>query len=397
MKRVFYLAPYPPVRSGIADYAVCFKKAIESSGDWNMEVIGLDGVVGNSLSDLSKVRQAVQGWISDGRIREGDLVHAEIGYQQHAVLYALRFLRRLSPGTRYCVTVHDPPLVIAPALFPLAFGSRSTLVRHALRVLDYTPLGRTVIRGVLARASQVFTLTRAGERALRRMLPRKNEIEYLPLVDMRAGPPGPENTANADGPLRVLSLGFWGPGKGISTLLKAVQQLSEDGLSVRLALGGGPDSTPASLRFAEELRERLERSPVRSRVDLLGFVPAEEMDAVFDRSDVFVIPTTRSPGYSASSIQFRAAAAGLPIVVSDLPAFREHVVDWKTGLLVPRRDADALAAALRLLAGDPHLRKRLGESARAHVHRRHSGEAVAAQVLPVYQRLAEEKAGRPLR
>jgi glycosyltransferase involved in cell wall biosynthesis len=374
-----------------------FKEAIESSGDWSMDVISLDGLVGNSLSDLSKVRQAVLGWLSESRIAGVDFVHAEIGYQQHAALYALRFLRRAAPHIPYCVTVHDPPLVIAPALFPLALGTRSTLVRHALRVLDYTPLGRTVIRGVLARASHVFTLTRSGERALRQLLPGKREIEYLPLVDMRAGMPGPEGVADADRPLHVLFLGFWGPGKGISTLLAAVQRLSDDGVPVRLLLGGGPDSSAASRRFSDGLLERIRRSPLRSCVDLLGFVPPQEIDAVFDRSDVFAIPTNRSPGYSASSVQFRAAAAGVPVVASDLPAFREHVVNMKTGLLVPARDAAALAEALRLLAGDPRLRKRLGESARAHVRRRHSRTAVAARVLPIYRRIAEERAGRPRR
>lgn len=394
MRRVLYLAPYPPIRSGISDYAVRFKEAIECSGEWSMDVVSLDGLVGNSLSDLSKVRQAVLGWRSESRIAGAAFVHAEIGYRQHAALYALRFLRRAVPEIPYCVTVHDPPLVIAPALFPLALGTGSTLVRHALRVLDHTPLGRTVIRGVLARASHVFTLTRSGERALRQLLPGKSEIGYLPLVDMRAGIPGTEDLADADRPLRVLFLGFWGPGKGISTLLEAVQRLSDDGVPVRLLLGGEADGSPASRRFSDEIRERISRSSLRSSVDLLGFVPPEEIDGVFDRSDVFAIPTTRSPGYSASSVQFRAAAAGVPVVASDLPAFREHIVNMRTGLLVPAKNPVALAEALRLLAGDPRLRKRLGESARAHVRRRHSREAVAARVLPVYQRVAEESADR---
>ena len=61
---------------------------------------------------------------------------------------------------------------------------------------------------------------------------------------------------------------------------------------------------------------------------------------------------------------FEYLAAGVPIVAADLPVFREILVHGKNALLFPPGDATALAAAVRRLAEDPGLSRRLGERAR---------------------------------
>jgi glycosyltransferase involved in cell wall biosynthesis len=60
-------------------------------------------------------------------------------------------------------------------------------------------------------------------------------------------------------------------------------------------------------------------------------------------------------------------AAGLPVVATDVGGVRELVAEGKTGFVVPSRDPDALAAALRTLLADGELRRRFGRSARARV------------------------------
>jgi glycosyltransferase involved in cell wall biosynthesis len=62
---------------------------------------------------------------------------------------------------------------------------------------------------------------------------------------------------------------------------------------------------------------------------------------------------------------FQALACGTPLVTADTPAARELLVDGESALLVPPGDADALTTALRRLAGDPELTRRIGAGGRA--------------------------------
>jgi colanic acid/amylovoran biosynthesis glycosyltransferase len=62
-----------------------------------------------------------------------------------------------------------------------------------------------------------------------------------------------------------------------------------------------------------------------------------------------------------------AMSCGMPVVASRLSGIPELVIDEQTGLLVPPRDAEAIALALQRLHGDQPLRQRLGHAARAKV------------------------------
>jgi glycosyltransferase involved in cell wall biosynthesis len=70
--------------------------------------------------------------------------------------------------------------------------------------------------------------------------------------------------------------------------------------------------------------------------------------------------------------------------VGGLPALVEHE---RTGLLVPPRDPDALAAALRTLLGDPCRAARMGDAARARWQERHGWPQVAAAHAALYRAL----------
>lgn len=388
-RTVLYRTPYPPMRSGIADYARAYKAAVEGHTDWRLDVTDLgERAPGNSPRDLVATYRRVERWRRDGRLADVALVHAEIGFKQHDEFWTLFWLRRLAPRVPYCVTVHDPPLVLAPALHPLAFGARGGVVRRALRALDYTPLGRSLVRSVLGRAGGVFVLSEAGAQSLRRVLEDPARVRTLPFLAYGwREQERPE--AAAEGPPTVLFLGFWGPGKGIEVLLDAVEQaLAERPASLRLVLAGGVEEGGANRRYVESARARIRRSAGRELIDEVGYVPAEALDGVFAAADVFVQPAVRMAGLSASSVLFRAMAAGLAVVASDLGTFPEEVRHLETGLLVPPGDAGALAAALLQVTGDRALRDRLGRQARAHVEAEHSSARVAGAAASVYGSVA---------
>ena len=75
---------------------------------------------------------------------------------------------------------------------------------------------------------------------------------------------------------------------------------------------------------------------------------------------------------------FQALACGTPLVTADTPAARELLVDGASALLVPAGDPEALAAAVRRLADDGALARRIGDGGLA-AYREHASEAVLGE------------------
>ena len=84
-------------------------------------------------------------------------------------------------------------------------------------------------------------------------------------------------------------------------------------------------------------------------------------------------------------------ATGAPVVATDAGSITEVLTDGVSGLLVPQRDAEALATALRRLADDPALAARLGAAAAAVVKARYD---VAVCETPLHERIRQILAAR---
>ena len=113
--------------------------------------------------------------------------------------------------------------------------------------------------------------------------------------------------------------------------------------------------------------------------------PVADVAGLWRRAHIALLPSHGGEGVPKSLLE--AAAAGRPLVATDVPGCREIVRPGETGLLVPARDPAALADALARLAADAALRLRLGAAAR-HLAEAEFGEArVAAETLALYRRL----------
>jgi glycosyltransferase involved in cell wall biosynthesis len=84
-----------------------------------------------------------------------------------------------------------------------------------------------------------------------------------------------------------------------------------------------------------------------------------------------------------------AAAAGRPIVTTDMPGCRDVVRDGQEGFIVQPHDIEAAALALAKLAGDPALRARLGAAANARFNERFTEDGVKRAVTEVYRSLVQ--------
>ena len=96
------------------------------------------------------------------------------------------------------------------------------------------------------------------------------------------------------------------------------------------------------------------------------------------RSAFSVAPSLLPESFGIVALE--AAAAGKPAVVSAIGGLRDVVADGETGFLVAPGDVDGLAAALARLAGEPELRRRMGEAARAR-----AGEFGPDRIMPRFE------------
>jgi hypothetical protein len=111
------------------------------------------------------------------------------------------------------------------------------------------------------------------------------------------------------------------------------------------------------------------------------------MPTVRAQSHIVCLPSYYGEG--VPKILLEAASIGRPIVTTDMPGCREAVTEGDNGLLVPARDAGALAAALKMLLNDPTRRKDMGQRGRERAEQEFSEEHVVSQTLDIYRLLLD--------
>ena len=173
-------------------------------------------------------------------------------------------------------------------------------------------------------------------------------------------------------------LDHWG--KGHKELLTAIARLRERHPVQALIVGGG--------RRIDEVRQLAESLGLAGAVHFLG--PRPDVPDLLNAMDIFVLPSY-SEGVSLALLE--AMAAGLPVIATAVGGLPEVVTDGDNGLLIPPRDAEALAGALERLLADPAFAQRLGANARAHVRERYSLDRLGREINEIYGELVEKKFG----
>ncbi len=177
--------------------------------------------------------------------------------------------------------------------------------------------------------------------------------------------------------------------KGIETLLRAMAQVApevphwREDLSVIIiggAKGTGLERVQAELARLEGLRAEL------GIEDLVTFQGAKDQDTLvyyYSAAEMVVMPSHYE---SFGMVALEAMACGTPVVASKVGGLAFSVQDGQTGFLVPERDAEALAARIKLLLSDGEFRQKLGQHA-AHWARRYGWPVIADQIVDLYQQV----------
>ncbi len=148
----------------------------------------------------------------------------------------------------------------------------------------------------------------------------------------------------------VLSVGAVQVRKNVDRLVEAFERLPE---SWRLVLAGGQ-----GYGF-ERIRERIERSPARARIQIAGYVDRAALESLYSRARILAFPSL-DEGFGIPVLE--AMAWGVPVLTANRSALPE--VAGSAALLVDPLNTEEIAAALSVLAEDSELRQRLAELGR---------------------------------
>ncbi|HLM70300.1 MAG TPA: glycosyltransferase family 4 protein [Thermoplasmata archaeon] len=166
------------------------------------------------------------------------------------------------------------------------------------------------------------------------------------------------------------------PHKGVDVILEALQQLPPD--VVLVVVGAGP-RLPSLVGLARRL-------DVDDRVRFCPAVSDEDLPRYLALADVFVFPSqNRLEGFGL--VVAEAMAAGLPVVIADMPGVREVIEPGREGLLAEPLIANDLAEKIRTILDDPALGKRMGRAGRERAEARYALPVVARSLLNLYEGL----------
>lgn len=166
----------------------------------------------------------------------------------------------------------------------------------------------------------------------------------------------------------LASVGRLRPVKGFADLLVAFAELRRSRPEAALVIAGtGPLET--------ELRSRIDDLGLRGHAHLVGL--RDDVPRLLAAADVYVC-SSHHEGLPLSLLE--AMEAGLPVVATDVGDVRSVVVDG-TGVVVPPRDPDAMAGALRQLLEDSGRLRATGAAARRHVHHNYRVDEWARRLI----------------
>jgi glycosyltransferase involved in cell wall biosynthesis len=249
----------------------------------------------------------------------------------------------------------------------------------------YTPHGWTITDRISPWSGRVFRLAERAAAPLATRIVNVCEAERELAIKHRIGSPEKlsvihngvvdfpaSRRANPSlDPPRITMVARFEAPKDHATLLSALASLKE--LPWQLDLVGGGPLQPGVRGLAERLG-------LAARITFHGegAPVAERLGA----SQMFVL-SSRSEGFPRSILE--AMRAGLPVVASDVGGAGEAVLHGKSGMVVAREDAKALAGALVLLIRSAALRRRMGEAGRARYEAHFTFDRMFEMNLAVYR------------
>lgn len=167
--------------------------------------------------------------------------------------------------------------------------------------------------------------------------------------------------------------------KGICEFVEAAEILTKKNISARFLIAGSIDpGNPSTISD-----DKITGWSKAGLVEILGH--QEDIAGLFSRSNIVCLPSYRE---GLPKVLVEAASCGRAVVTTDVPGCRDAITKDVTGLLVPVRDAVALADAIEYLLKNPVKRHQMASAGRLLAERQLNIKTVVDKHLEIYQLLA---------
>ena len=282
---------------------------------------------------------------------------ASLGNLRQAVSIVRQFRAKLGNADVVLVFGSNGFLAsMAPILVWLARRSRKPIYLRAFggsldQFIDrVNPLMRRLLRWTLRNADGLSVQTALLHKHFRSML--SNRVGVAPgFRRLPAQQEASWKLGAAEG-LHIVFVGIVREDKGIFVLLDALRQLRHEGSKIQCDIYG-----PLWPQSAERFNQRL---PLAENVSYKGVLHPDDVIATIEHYDALVLPTFYQ-GEGHPGVIIEAMMAGVPVVTTDFRSIPELVQHEVNGLIVPPKDADALANTLLRVDREPALLKNMAQ------------------------------------
>jgi glycosyltransferase involved in cell wall biosynthesis len=178
----------------------------------------------------------------------------------------------------------------------------------------------------------------------------------------------------------LLYVGRLSEKKGLAYLLKALPEVIRSHPQAKLVIVGDGEERNNMTRLAREL------GLTNENLVFVGSLSNTLLPQFYATADLFIGPSVSAAGGDQEGfglVFVEAMGCGCPVIVTDLPAISDIVIDGVTGLVVPQKDSAALARAILMLLADPNMREKLGREGKDYVFPRFDWELIGNKYLDV--------------
>ena len=357
MTRVLLVGKAAPEKGGIATFIeMLFNSSLSQT--FELRLHNLARPLGEEMGQLSlaNVRRTIADVFSVYRAsRWADVVHLHSAFVPSVTIVraGLLVLAARAASARVIVHVHG-------GLFPewLDDGGSRHLVKAALRGASSIVVVSTAVEDRLA-----DIVGRSKVRLIR------NGVEVE-----RFAPEFQETPASPEVPV-VGFVGMITRRKGLLDLFAASRMLTESGMKHRVLVVGGTPPEGAT-------EERLIHEAQHENIEFAGSIVREQVHEYYAKFDIYCLPSW----WEAAPLSLlEAMSAGLPVVATRVGDVERIVDDQRTGLLVPVKEPEILASALRKLLSDPGLRRQMGAAGRVKALKEFDLERTVAEMSHLYR------------
>ncbi len=394
----FVSGSYRPDRCGVADYTKRLALSLETEGVTTCVVTSEQSQIDTQLPPFPVAITLTRDWRLSGLAglaRRLSKLKPHVVHVQHSAssfdhshgfgLFPL-LLKVFMPGVPIVTTVHEyggwrikMPVVLAPVLDTVGswFERAGIADREDLFLLSLS-------RAVVVTNQYHFDYIGAtvpGVANKLRLVPIGPNV-LVPSASSGQAPSASSGQAlRARGSARAAALnrlglppsaslvcyfGFIHPVKGLESLLRAFHRLSSRLERAHLVVIGGVQSMSLTQDEAEGYYRKLlglkAELGLNGKVIFTGYLPDDRVSELLQAADACVLPFNHGISLKSGSL-LAAMAHGLPVLATRTEATSADLRDGENILLVPPRDADALASAMERLLSSPSLRAALAEGA----------------------------------